>query len=131
MRMDDLKKFDIPADFGKEFTILDLDFIRHRMLNQLTPSDRELLKRHFHVGGGAGGTSTASSTSGAVSVNPVPVVGESWWVKLPNQDRLELVRIGGISNASVAIIVPNQRIGGLRDGRYERSYFKFVEKNVG
>lgn len=128
MRMSDLNKFEIPKHF-----VIDWDHVQHLLMGDMNPSDRELLDRYFpkRPGGGAGSSTTASSTSGAVTpIKQVPAVGEQWWVKLPNQDRLELVRIGGISNASVAIIVANQRVGGLRDGRYERDYFKFVEQYV-
>jgi hypothetical protein len=134
MRMGDLND---PFGFGKrnltQFELIDWDVVQQMLERQLTDSNKELLKRYFPgsvPGGGAGSSSTASSTSGAVSVKPVPAATESWWVKVPDQPRLELVRITSISEASVSVQVEGSTVGGLRHGRYERSYLKFVEKYV-
>lgn len=81
-------------------------------------------------------TSATSSTSGeslaSTLLKQKPVAGESWWVKVPNQDRLVLVEIREISFAMVNIRVVERHIDGhaLRTGRYERNYLKFVEKHV-
>lgn len=74
---------------------------------------------------------TAGSTSGAsIPVKPTPHAGEQWWVKVPDQPRLELVRIKEISPVSVQVHVDFAGFDGIRSGRYERDYLKFVEKYV-
>lgn len=124
MHMNDLNKFNVPDHF-----IIDWDSVGRMMNERMSPSDRELLDRYFPVKLAA--TKTASSTSGSVTpVKQVPAAHESWWVKVPDQPRLELVRITSISEASVSVQVEGSTVGGLRHGRYERSYLKFVEKYV-
>ena len=127
MHMNDLNRFNIPKNF-----IIDWDHVERMLRESPYPSDRVLLDRYFPKtgAGGAGGATTASSTSGAVPVKQVPAAHESWWVKVPDQPRLELVRITSISEASVSVQVEGSTVGGLRHGRYERSYLKFVEKYV-
>lgn len=123
MHMNDLNRFNVPDHF-----VIDWDSVGRMMNERLSPSDRELLDRYFprHTA-----TKTASSTSGSVTpVKQVPAAHESWWVKVPDQPRLELVRITSISEASVSVQVEGSTVGGLRHGRYERSYLKFVEKYV-
>lgn len=114
-----------PFKLRDQFTIVDMDFIRQRMLEQLTPYHSELLKQHFPD---TVTSRTSSSTTGSV-VNTAPAVKQQWWVKVPNLERLELVTIEAISGASVAVKVQGSTIGGLRSGRYERNYLKFVERH--
>jgi hypothetical protein len=124
--MNDLNRFNIPKHF-----IIDWDHVERVMRERNSPMDRDNLDRYFQKHpGGAGGTTTASSTSGTVPVRQVPAVHEQWWVKAPNRDRLYLVNIRKISSAIVEITVEGQTIDGLRSGCYERDYLKFVEQHV-
>lgn len=123
MRMSDLNRFDIPKHF-----VIDWEHVGHMLDKGLSPTDRELLDRYFpkHTA-----TRTSSSTSGEVPVKQVPQSGEQWWVKVPDQPRLVLVWIIEITGVSVSIRVDGHHtLLGLRDGRYERNYMKFIEKYV-
>jgi hypothetical protein len=124
MHMNDLNRFNIPKNF-----IIDWDHVERMLRESPSPSDRVLLERFFPKtgAGGAGGSTTATSTAYDVKQNPK--AREQWWVKVPNEPRLQLVTIASISGASVAVRVNGTTPGGLRDGRYERDYFKFVEQH--
>jgi len=75
-------------------------------------------------------TSASSISGGTIPVDPTPVVNQKWWVKAPDRDRLYLVKICQISGASVDIEVAGVgAVDGLRTGRYERNFLKFVERH--
>lgn len=123
MHMNDLNRFNVPKNF-----MIDWNQVERMLRESTSPSDRVLLDRYFPNRPGA--TRTASSTCGEVPVKQVPAINQKWWVKVPDQPRLELVSIVSISNATVDVRVDGGHVGGLRSGRYERDYLKFVEKHV-